>query len=256
MKLTFVALALVAGASARTFHVVNKCSFTIWPAIFTDQTSPGRITSRPNGWKQGAHTTVSFAVPDNWQKGRIWGRRDCDFSGPNPGPNSCVDGGCNGGLVCDAKTGTGVPPATLAEFTLSGAGNLDNYDVSVVDGFNLPMSITNNHQDKCHVASCPVDLNPDCPKPLKGPFDKSGKAVGCKSACEAHLAPDPNNDPNCCTGSHSSPNTCKKGGVQFYDYFKSRCKNSYVFAFDEPSGTALWTCPSGLKADYTITFCP
>jgi hypothetical protein len=28
----------------------------------------------------------------------IQGRRNCDFS-VNPGPNSCLDGGCNGGLV-------------------------------------------------------------------------------------------------------------------------------------------------------------
>ena len=33
------------------------------------------------------------------------GRRDCDFS-TNPGPNSCLDGGCNGGLECDIHTGT------------------------------------------------------------------------------------------------------------------------------------------------------
>ena len=32
-------------------------------------------------------------------------RRDCDFS-TNPGPNSCLDGGCNGGLECDPHTGT------------------------------------------------------------------------------------------------------------------------------------------------------
>ena len=62
-------------------------------------------------------------MPDTWTAGRIWvrpwfsviigqlltvlnpkGRRDCDFSN-NPGPNSCLDGGCNGGLECDKSTG-------------------------------------------------------------------------------------------------------------------------------------------------------
>ena len=83
-------------------------------------------------------------MPNNWKAGRIWGRRDCDFS-TNPGPNSCLTGGCNGGLVCDPNTGTvsrmitafelwpdfvsqGVPPATVAEFTLTGDGNKDYYD--------------------------------------------------------------------------------------------------------------------------------
>lgn len=45
-------------------------------------------------------------------------------------------------------------------------------------------------------------------------------------------------------------------GVQFYSYFKSNCPNSYAYAFDESSGTALWQCNSALKADYTLTFCP
>ena len=56
-------------------------------------------------WEQAAFQTVSFSVPDNWKSGRIWGRRNCDFS-TNPGPNSCATGGCNGGLLCDPHTGT------------------------------------------------------------------------------------------------------------------------------------------------------
>ncbi|KAF7342475.1 Thaumatin-like protein [Mycena venus] len=41
---------------------------------------------------------ITFSVPSDWS-GRIWARRNCDFS-VNPGPNSCLDGGCNGGLTC------------------------------------------------------------------------------------------------------------------------------------------------------------
>lgn len=48
---------------------------------------------------------MKFFVPDNWKSGRIWGRQNCDFS-TNPGPNSCITGGCNGGLLCDKHTGT------------------------------------------------------------------------------------------------------------------------------------------------------
>ena len=32
--------------------------------------------------------------------------------------------------------------------------------VSVVDGYNLPMAVTNDKG--CTVASCPVDLGPNC----------------------------------------------------------------------------------------------
>jgi hypothetical protein len=35
----------------------------------------------------------------------------------------------------------GVPPATLAEITLKGDGGKDFYDISLVDGFNVPVQV-------------------------------------------------------------------------------------------------------------------
>ncbi|KZT64104.1 thaumatin-like protein [Daedalea quercina L-15889] len=245
-------LVLAIGVAAdRTFTVVNSCDYTIWPAYFT-----GAGTSAPTyptGWEAAAGTSVSFTVPDDWTSGRIWGRRDCDFSASTDPSTSCADGGCNGGLECDTTGGTGVPPATVAEFTL-GADGEDNYDVSLVDGFNLPMSVTNNVG--CSVASCPVDLNANCPSAIIGPYDSSGNAVGCKSACDANLDGDAANSPNCCSGNYDTPSTCPSSGVEYYSYFKSNCPDSYAYAYDESSGTALWTCDSSEAADYTITFCP
>ena len=58
--------------------------------------------------------------------------------------------------------------------------------VSLVDGFNLPMAIIPSASD-CSVASCPADLNPQCPAQLIGPLDSTGAPVGCKSACLANL---------------------------------------------------------------------
>lgn len=71
------------------------------------------------------------------------------------------------------------------------------YDVSLVDGYNLPMSVTS---DGCAKADCPVDLGPNCPAPLKGPLDASGNAVGCKSACFANLDGNQADSANCCSG--------------------------------------------------------
>ncbi|EGO03963.1 hypothetical protein SERLA73DRAFT_175668 [Serpula lacrymans var. lacrymans S7.3] len=251
MKLLYAAssLSIASGALARTLTVYNACPFTVWPAMFT---AGAPYPSYTTGWQADAYTSVSFAVPDNWTAGRIWGRRDCDFS-TNPGPNSCVDGGCNGGLVCDQSTGTGVPPATLAEFTL-GSNGLDYYDVSLVDGYNLPVAITNTAG--CSLADCPVDLGPNCPAAIQGPYDSTGFAVGCKSACEANIDGNPSDSANCCSGSHNTPATCPNSGVAYYSYFKDNCPNSYCYAYDESSGTALWTCPASSNADYTVTFCP
>ncbi|KAJ7589254.1 hypothetical protein C8J56DRAFT_784893 [Mycena floridula] len=35
----------------------------------------------------------------------------------------------------------------------------------------------------CNVVDCPVDLIPNCPDNLKGPFDNVGSPVGCQSSC-------------------------------------------------------------------------
>ena len=51
------------------------------------------------------------------------------------------------------------------------------YDVSLVDGYNLPMRITNNKG--CAVADCPVDLGPNCPDALKGPYDRYATPMSC-----------------------------------------------------------------------------
>ncbi|TFK19626.1 thaumatin-like protein [Coprinopsis marcescibilis] len=239
-----VTLAVASNAAARTFTVYNACPFTIW-SIFT---GVGATPSHPTGWQAAPFTAVSFNVPDNWTAGRIWARRNCNF-GSNPGPNSCLTGGCNGGLAC---TNPGVPPATLAEFTLSGANNLDFYDVSLVDGYNLPIRINNNKG--CPITDCPVDLGPNCPEPLKGPFDSVGFPVGCKSACIANLDGNPGNSRNCCSGQFNTPQTCPASGVQFYSYFKNACPKAYAYAYDDSSST--FTCNAGLRADYTVTFCP
>ncbi|PPQ75613.1 hypothetical protein CVT26_001545 [Gymnopilus dilepis] len=245
---------ILASSFAFLSGVYNACPFTIWPAMFTDMNVPGNSApSFTTGWSAGPYTSVTFNIPNNWQAGRIWARRDCDFSS-NPGPNSCLDGGCNGGLVCDPHTGTGVPPASLAEFTLSGSGNKDYYDVSLVDGYNLPIRIDNNVG--CPVPKCAVDLGPNCPAPLKGPFDSTGFPVGCKSACIANLSGNPANSPNCCSGSYDTPATCPSSGVAYYSYFKNNCPDAYAYPYDESSGTAIWNCPSNLQASYTVTFCP
>ncbi|KAA1105682.1 hypothetical protein PGT21_015537 [Puccinia graminis f. sp. tritici] len=240
---------LASSILARTFTIRNNCPFTIWPAHFTNPDSPTKLTSQVAGWDAPARSQKSFQVPDRWA-GRFWGRRNCDFS--KQGPSSCATGGCNGGLICDARTGSGVPPATLAEFKLNGDGGKDYYDVSNVDGSNLPVLISNNKG--CPSPSCRVDLNPGCPEDRMKVKDGRGTTIGCLSACQANLDGNHGNSANCCTGSHGKPETCPKTGVKHYDYFKGKCPDAYAYAYDESSQSALWTCNKG--ADYTVTFCP
>ncbi|KAJ7065528.1 Osmotin thaumatin-like protein [Mycena amicta] len=247
-------LALSTSAS-RIITVKNHCSETLWPALFTDPKTGNPIPKQATGWKAEPGSHVSFEVADNWMSGRIWPRTQCDFS-KDPGPTSCATGGCIGGLECDPSTGTGVPPATVAEFTLSDDSSVpDNYDVSVKDGYNVQMQITNSAGCGLpEVPSCPVNLNSDCPKRLQDLAH--GDVAGCLSSCAANLDGDPNNSKNCCTGQYDTAPTCPNSTVAYYDYFKSRCPNAYAYAYDESSGTALWYCSSDKKADYTVEFCP
>ena len=62
----------------------------------------------------------------------------------------CQTGDCGGRFQC---TGDGAIPATLAEYDLDAWDGLDFYDVSMVDGSNLPMYINVTHGPAAHRAS-------------------------------------------------------------------------------------------------------
>ncbi|GAA5976355.1 hypothetical protein JCM5350_001430 [Sporobolomyces pararoseus] len=245
LLLTLTTTLVSAAEQHRTFTVKNNCKSTVWPAIFT---SSGTAPSFSTGWKAKKNSQVKFKVSENWS-GRIWARTGCKFKKGETLPTSCETGGCNGGLKCDKSSGTGVPPATLAEFTLT--PTQDWYDISNVDGSNLPISITNNKN--CPSPACKRDLN-NC---VVSKFNKNGtQVVGCLTSCAANLDGNPSNSRNCCSGSYDRPETCPVSKVAHYNVFKNACPDAYAYAYDEASNSALWTCPASKKADYTITFCP
>jgi len=59
-----------------------------------------------------------------------------------------------------------VPPTSVAEFTLNGGGNVDYYDVSLVDGYDLPIAIAPDNA-QCGGPSCVADLLATCPAELQ-----------------------------------------------------------------------------------------
>ncbi|KAH0714667.1 hypothetical protein KY284_007572 [Solanum tuberosum] len=174
-----------------------------------------------------------FTAPVTFS-GRIWGRTGCNFD--KNGNGSCLTGDCGPSLKC---TGTGKTPASLAEFTL---GDRDFYDVSLVDGFNVPISVTPlNGKGNCSVAGCNGDLRQNCPSELA--VKNNGKVIGCRSACDVF-----NTDEYCCRGNYGNPSTCQP---TFYSKkFKEDCPTAYSYAYDDP--TSIFTC-SG--TDYVVAFC-
>lgn len=162
-------------------------------------------------------------VPAGTPSGRVWPRTGCSFNGAGNG--SCQTGDCGGVLVCRSS---GKPPVTLAEFTVGVGGDSDFFDISLVDGFNVPMDflpVPANGQGE-HACSkgprCAADITSQCPNTLMAPG-------GCMGPC-------------------NSSNSCEASELA---YFIRMCPDAYGFSLDD---SRTYTCPSG--TNYQVVFCP
>jgi len=215
-----------------TFTFVNRCDYTVWPGILANAGSP---PLQSTGFELPKDTSRAFQASTGWS-GRFWARTGCTFDGSGSG--SCLTGDCGSGQV-ECNGAGAAPPATLAEFTL-GTGGQDFYDVSLVDGYNLPMIVEGTGgSGLCASTGCISDLNQQCPAELR-----ASEGSACKSACEAFGSPE-----YCCSGAYGSPATCRPS--IYSEMFKAACPRSYSYAYDD--ATSTFTCTG---ADYTITFCP
>jgi hypothetical protein len=242
------ALASAGGQASRTASAgdsrevtfVNKLTHTIWVAASPDTAHPLSAT----GWVLRPGHRVTITVPNHWN-GRFWGRTGCVF---HHGRGHCQTGGCNNRFDC---TGYGAVPATLAEYDLDAYDGLDFYDVSMVDGSNLPMYIhvTKGKATKkvsargCIPAGCTKLV--DCPKVLR--VDADGKAVACESACLRF-----GTDQYCCRGKYSSRAACNpaKWPVDYARVFKRA--EPYAYSYVDDDATSVYTC-SG-RCNYEIVF--
>lgn len=230
----------VSGALSATFKMTNNCRYTVWPGILS---SAGISPLDTSGFALRKDESKAVSVPTSWS-GRLWGRTAC--AQDSTGKFSCLTGDCGSGTV-ECAGGGAAPPATLAEFTLNGANGLDFYDVSLVDGYNLPMLVVpqgGGSGGNCSTTGCVVDLNGACPSELKVVSTSDGSEVACKSACEAF-----GEAQYCCRGAFGNPDTCKPS--PYSQLFKHACPRAYSYAYDDRTST--FTCES---ADYVITFCP
>ncbi|GJW20804.1 thaumatin-like protein 1 [Tanacetum coccineum] len=227
-----LAINLIHGVHSTVFTIRNNCQHSIAPATLTSRGAAASTT----GFELASGASNDINIPTPWS-GRVWARYECSNDG---GTFHCNSGDCGSGQVACNGAG-GATPTTLAEFTIGDSGK-DTYDVSLVDGFNLPVSIVPN--GGCETADCPVDINAQCPSQFAVP-NGSGATIGCKSACVQFGTPE-----YCCTGDHSTPSTCPP--TTYSMFFKNLCPRAYSYAYDDPS--SLFNCATG--ANYDITFCP
>ncbi|KAH6630511.1 thaumatin family protein [Chaetomium sp. MPI-SDFR-AT-0129] len=140
--------ATVGSLSNRTpikLTITNSCEESIWPGLVT-QTGVGPPS---HGFELVPGTSRVMFLSSDWA-GRVWGRTNCTFNADGTGPRTpegvngrgraCLTGDCGGRRNC---TGSGENPTTVSEFTFRGGSNNDQtfYDISLVDGYNLPVSI-------------------------------------------------------------------------------------------------------------------
>lgn len=224
-------------ASATTFTFVNSCTYTVWPGVLSNAGWP---LLSDGGFELASGQSTNLEAPAGWS-GRFWGRTGCIFT--SSGEGTCASADCGGKLQC-AGAGAAIP-ATLAEFTLAGTqsiSNLDFYDVSLVDGYNIPIAVVpTGGSGTCGTAGCGTNLDLNCPTELQ--VLEQGSIVGCKSACDAFQSPQ-----YCCQGAYANPSTCKP--TTYSELFKTACPNAYSYAYDDPTST--FTCTG---ADYSIVFC-
>ncbi|XP_054155339.1 uncharacterized protein LOC128953843 [Oppia nitens] len=224
-------------AFATEFRFQNNCPHTVWAKTLGN---PGKGNPENGGFVMNAGDQHNFNIASGWA-GRMWGNTFCNADGH----------GC--------KSGDGATPTTLAEFTLANKdGGMDFYDVSLVDGYNVGISITpivgtydkkgSGHYD-CGVAGCNADLLTTCPSELTVKSD--GRTVACLSACAKYKT-----DEYCCSGKHSTPETCKSTDwpINYPAFFKKYCPEAYSYAYDDSVST--FTCHGKPYTGYQIVFCP
>lgn len=247
----FLALFMRSSCAHQNEHemrIINKCSFPIHIGVRGDDFTP-----KNGGFVMNAGEQETFWVPRGWTSGRIWAKTNC-------GPNNCCETGDCG--TCKLQCGglTGTPDVTLAEFGMDKYGDQDYYDVSLVDAFNLGMtiepipgtfqtSVYGNRKYDCAVASCTHNMLADCPNELRKVVN--GKTVSCLSACTKF-----GSQQYCCPagGPFGSPQTCQSS--QYAAHFKSRCPLAYSYAFDDEKSTFTCRGAANKLTGYITTFCP
>jgi hypothetical protein len=230
-----------APAGYRQITIVNAVSQTIWAATNQNSQYPLPVT----GWKLAPGQSVTFNVPAAWG-GRVWGRTGCTFN--SSGVGHCQTGDCGGVLQCK---GSGATPATLAELTFSSFDGMDFYDVSMVDGSNLPMYINiakGATKDPisstgCSAAGCTKPVT--CPSALQ--VKAGGAVVGCESPCGIF-----GTDQYCCRGQWAARSACipAQWPADYAAVFKTA--EPFAYSYVDDDATSTFTC-SG-ECSYRITF--
>ena len=234
---------VTAPAGWRTLTMVNRLSYPIWPAIAADPNHPISAT----GWVLAPGASLTILIPDHWDV-RMWARTGCSFN--SAGVGSCVTSGC-GKLQCGSTWGEF--PSTLAEFNLNAWDGMDFYDVSLVEGNNLPMwvnswggsSTDKINDDGCSAAGCTQNANTMCPSQLQRVV--GGQVVACLSACLVF-----NTAQTCCSGAYAPRADCNPTTWPVDSAAVFKKAEPFAYSYVDDDATSVLTCTG--ECDYRVTW--
>ncbi len=227
------------GTGERCLRFLNGCDRRVWAGA-SGETVP------PEAFEAGVELAPGECVGLPFRSvvgGRAWGGTDC------VGDECASDGGSGRG--------------TLVQFDVPQDG-LSLYNVSLVDGFNLPIELRPSGVEiarddgPCRPARCAASLEVGCPEVLRR-YDESGGVAYCESICRACGACEGCNDcgdlgADACAECADVAEVCCGGmGCEsnaYTEIWESLCPDALTYAGD----AAYVGCDR--VTDFDLTFCP
>ncbi len=238
----------VSPARARKFIFHNRTSIQLW--IGAAGNTHGNALIGGGGWLMDANTHVAFTIPMPFTSARFWARPVC---AADPNNSTCGTPVCSGPNQTSCTLGGTTGLTTLFEINMGSQGSdLDFYDISNVDAYNLPIAVipvpgsysgANSHDPfSCGSIAFAQDLDATCPAPLQVTNPVTGAVVDCKNQCGVDGLKE---IPLCttCTGAGE----CETNVYSLA--FKNACPGCYSFSYDD--ATSTYAC---LGADYEVIF--
>ena len=255
-----------AAAQGPSISITNSCAFSIWLGQTPNSGFAPLPSSNPNpGARLDSGQTANYSIPADGWGGRFWPKTGCDSDGNNCQAGSSVP-------PCPA-TGCQPPADTKVEFFYSplASGSRPYYDITLVDGYALPVKIVPSQSDggRCTQTNCALSLAA-CPSDEIGGLGnlqvvKDGQVVQCLSPCKRWNYPPPwgqgkpeTQQPGeqfCCPTPPVSPGECRAGLIEQTKYVslvRAECPSAYSYTYDDTGGSH--DCPPGTS--FVATICP
>jgi hypothetical protein len=238
-------------------RIVSRCAVPIWIAHSNNVAAVQNVELATGAYHD-------YDIPDGGlASARFWPKLGCDAGG-----HGCTigDSGEGGGAPC-GPTGCQPPLDSKFEVTFApvGSGQVTFYNLSLVDGYTLPFSVTpvgaGAGSGSCIASDCSMLSLAECPAELQVPS-------GCLSPCKHWNYPPPwglgqpeSIEPgrHLCCPAPVTPAQCQDASdprsvvhTEYVALIHARCPTAYSYAYDDEAG--LHACPAATA--FEVTFCP